>query len=237
MSQGSSAGIVWGIGAALAAVVVGVALTQSKPARAATPTAPQPTPPASPTTTTTLQPGHRYSVTQLAPIPGAPIASVAQAQAMFDMIAPGSVRVVSVTPASGSTPTTLVVDVVKGIPMTVPATMPVTDLGPSPAAQPQPSFTAVVSDPNAVRQYQAILANRFQNEMLAPQLGLTPADYTQTDVDGNPYNPRWQRALAAFQAFINAKPIPAGVLPAGFPDHVRTDGVLDYATALIIANA
>ena len=134
----SGSGVAVGIGVALAAAaVIGVVVAKSKSAQAAAPAAPA-LPTVVPSVTPpnpvsmTLQAGHRYSVAQLAPIPGAPVATAAQSQAMFDVVMPGAIRVVSLTPASGILPTILVMDVVKTVPFTVPSTMPVTDLGASP---------------------------------------------------------------------------------------------------------
>lgn len=239
----SGSGVAVGVGLALAAAaVVGVAAIKSKSAQAATPP-PPPLPSAVPAVTPpnptamTLQAGHRYSVAQLAPIPGAPVGTVNQAQAMFDALMPGVIRVVSV----GGQPTTLVLDVLKSVPFTVPSTMPVTDLGPSPAS-PAPTaqqFTAVITDPNAVRQYQTMLASALA-QPVSPIEGLTAADYGPADVDGDPANARWVRALSVFQTMINpALPaaFAAGKLPAGYPAQLRTDGALDYATAIAMQNA
>jgi hypothetical protein len=44
------------------------------------------------------------------------------------------------------------------------------------------------------------------------------------------------KVLAAFQAYANTSAPFQGV-PAGFPTQLRTDGVLDYATAMILANS
>jgi hypothetical protein len=157
-SSGSGTTVAVGLGLA-AIAIAGVAVVATRAAQAA-PAQPTPTPqvvptlPAMPaipppgvipiipspvptiltpptTSSTTLQPGHRYSVAQLAPLPGMPVLSVAQAQSMFDAIAPGAIRVVSIMQGSGTQPTTLVVDVLQGVPLTIPSTMPVTDLGPS----------------------------------------------------------------------------------------------------------
>lgn len=134
----SGSGVAVGVGVALAAAAaIGVAVAKSKPAQAAPPPPPS-FPPVVPAVappypvSMTLQAGHRYSVAQLAPIPGGTVATVAQAQAMFDAVMPGAIRVVSIAPASGSQPTTFVMDIVRSVPFTVPSTMPVTDLGPSP---------------------------------------------------------------------------------------------------------
>lgn len=232
-----------GIGAAVTALaVIGIAVAKSKPAQAA----PSPAPPIPPVipgvtppnpATVTLQAGHRYSIAQLAPVPGMPVASVAQAQAAFDALAPGAIRVVSITQASGSTPTTLVVDVVSAVPFTLPATMPVTDLGLSPSSS-TPSFTAVITDPNMIRQYQTILANGLTSDpTTAQQLGLSPSDYAVSDIDGDPNNRKWMKVLSAYQYYVNQNlpaAVAAGRLPAGYPSQLRTDGVLDYATGMAI---
>jgi hypothetical protein len=121
-----------------------------------------------------------------------------------------------------------------------------TPIGPSPAPPTPPlppgaAFTTPITDPNMVRQYQTIVANAFATDpTVSATVGLTPADYTSADVDGNPANPRWVRVVAAFQSYANTilpAALAAGKLPAGFPAQLRTDGVLDYATAILIANA
>ena len=234
------------MGAALAAAaVVGVVLAKSKTAQAApsAPVLPSVVPSLTPPSlsTTMLQAGHRYSVAQLAPIPGATVATVDQGQRLFDALAPGALRVVSITPGSGTQPTTLVLDILKTVPFTVPSTMPVTDLGPSPSAPaPTPmSFTATITDPATVRQYQAIVANALALPTAALP-GMTVADYGLPDVDGNPSNPRWVRVLSALQTAVNPllpAAVAAGRTPPGFPSQLRTDGVLDYATAVVIQNA
>ena len=252
----SGSGTAIGVGLALAATVaVGLAVARSKAAQAAPqmpPAPPSPAPPATPVSqggvtppglaSTTLQAGHRYQIQQLAPLPGGgPVATVPQAQAFFDAIFPGAVKIVSITPASGSQPTTILFDVASNLPFTAPTTMPVTDLGKSPPAPPAgTSFTALITDPNAVKQYQTLMADAFTNNPGTPSLlGLAPADFTAADVNGNPNDPRWTRVVSAYQTFMNTQlpsVVASGKAPAGFPSQLRTDGLLDYATAVAINN-
>jgi hypothetical protein len=119
-------------GGAVGAIVAPGSVQAATPAVPSLPTVVPSVTPQNPTSMT-LQAGHRYSVAQLAPVPGAPVATTDQAQAMFDAIMPGALHVVSITPASVAQPTTFVMDVIKTVPFTVPSTMPVTDMGPSPA--------------------------------------------------------------------------------------------------------
>lgn len=92
----------------------------------------QPSPASAVAYTTTMRAGHRYQIQQLAPIPVAPVATVQATQTMFDTIAPGAIRVVSITAASNGNPTTLIIDAVRDFPITLPSTMPITDLGQTP---------------------------------------------------------------------------------------------------------
>jgi hypothetical protein len=127
---GEMTGLV-GVGAVAVLALLGSSRASSAAPAAAPPN--QISPPSSPSsmTTLTLQAGERYQLVQLAPVPGGVIATPQQAQAFFDAILPGAVHIVSITPA-GLGPTTLVFDVLQTLPFTVPSTMPVTDLGPTP---------------------------------------------------------------------------------------------------------
>jgi hypothetical protein len=191
--------------------------------------------------TTQLLAGHRYSVAQLAPVAGLPVATANQAQALFDAVLPGAVKVASI----GGTPTTVTVDVLQSIPLTLPSTMPLTDLGASPATVPAPAvspasqFTAAITDPNVVKQYQAVLANALSSMGAAQELGIAPSLYTPAMVDGNPNNANWTSVLSTMQKYTNPllpAAAAAGVTPPGFPAQLRTDGVLDYATAMAMIN-
>ena len=103
------------------------------------------------------------------------------------------------------------------------------------------NYLAVITDPATVKQYQSIFATALsQGPSNLP--GLTAASYGPSDVDGNPSNPRWMAVLSLFQKDVNAeaaKATPSGFtnVPGGFPAQLRTDGVLDYATAIVIQNA
>ena len=112
----------------------------------------------------------------------------------------------------------------------------------SPPPQPQPSpagaqtnFLALITDPATVRKYQTQIAGALASGDTT-LTGISAADYSPSDVDGDPNNPRWRHVVSAIQAWVN-KNIPAaaaaGKLPAGFP-FLRTDGVLDQATAFAI---
>jgi hypothetical protein len=109
----------------------------------------------------------------------------------------------------------------------------------------QNPLLAPITDKNTVTYYQNGFAQGLlQYPTTSPQdmPGLTAQSYGPTDVDGNPQNARWVAALATFQKDANAEAAagtPPGYqdTPAGFPAQLRTDGVLDYATAIILANA
>jgi hypothetical protein len=94
-----------------------------------------------------------------------------------------------------------------------------------------PNFTAIITDPNMVRQYQTM----FAADVAAAKAPLNQIAYTAAQVNGDPTDQQWMAALAKLQVYANANPWQSA--PAGFPAILRTDGVLDYATALIIANA
>jgi hypothetical protein len=109
---------------------------------------------------------------------------------------------------------------------------------PTPSGQ---AFTATITDPNGVLPYQNEAAGALTDpgSTAAADLGLPPNAYTLSDVDGKWNNPKWMAVVSAFQRFANANlPIAraAGKLPAGFPAQLRTDGVLDYATAIVMQN-
>jgi hypothetical protein len=117
---------------------------------AAPPVAPPPATPVPPVPSVsraTLQAGHRYQILQLAPVPDAPVFTAEQAQALFDAIVPGALRVVSVTPATGAHPTAAIVDAVRDTPMVLPSTMPLTDLGPAPVPPAPPPPAAPTQPP------------------------------------------------------------------------------------------
>jgi hypothetical protein len=113
---------------------------------------------------------------------------------------------------------------------------------PTPPPLPANNLLAVITDPNAVRQYQTVVANAVSNPPDAQVIGVASTDYTSADIDGNPQNPRWTRVLSAFQKYINTRlatmtPQDRASLPAGFPAQLRTDGVLDYATAITLTSS
>ena len=107
-------------------------------------------------------------------------------------------------------------------------------------AAPQ-NLLSPITDAGTVRYYQNGIAQSIaagKGSMIAGpnQPALTTADYAVSDVDGNPANPKWMKVLAAFQTYANTQ-APFTGAPAGFPAQLRTDGVLDYATAIVLANA
>jgi len=108
-------------------------------------------------------------------------------------------------------------------------------------------YTALVTDPNTVKTFQTVVANGIAqgkgNLLVLPGTTVpTTSTYALSDVDGNPQNPKWLALMAQFQAYVNQdtplKPTWPGpnFLP-GFPTALRTDGVLDYATALFLTNS
>jgi hypothetical protein len=106
----------------------------------------------------------------------------------------------------------------------------------APAAAPSgANYLATITDAPTVTQYQTIVANAIASGYYT-QNGLTTASYAVADVDGNPSNPKWMATLAKLQTLANANR-PWTNPPAGFPAALRTDGVLDYATAVVINNA
>jgi hypothetical protein len=96
------------------------------------------------------------------------------------------------------------------------------------------NFLAPITDPAAVKQYQTLLAWALANTANVP--GLTAASYGSNDVDGNPANPKWVAVLSTFQKDANAVAGGFQNVPGGFPAKLRTDGVLDYATSIVIQN-
>jgi hypothetical protein len=123
-----STGIKLLLGGAAAAAVVGIAALASASKPAAAP--PGPTPPAGPSPPPgTLKAGERYLVTQTAAV-AVPV-TVLQAQGLFDAIAPGAIRVVRINQVS-PTIVTMTIDAVKNLPIVLPPTMTLQDLGPSP---------------------------------------------------------------------------------------------------------
>jgi hypothetical protein len=138
-----STGIKVLLGGAAAAAVVGIAALAS----ASKPAAPAPAPPPGPGPSpppATLKAGERYLVTQTAAV-AVPV-SVAVAQALFDQIAPGAIRVASITQVS-PTVVTMVIDASKDLPIVLPPTMTLQDLGPSPALPGSPSPPMVSPPP------------------------------------------------------------------------------------------
>lgn len=114
-----------------------------------------------------------------------------------------------------------------------------------PTLVPSPTgFMAVITDPNEIRQYQTLLASALAAKEPDGIGGVRMADYNAGDVDGRASNPRWISALSGVQRFIDismaqdaATPGYTSTAPAGFPAQLRTDGVLDYATAVLLVNA
>lgn len=102
----------------------------------------------------------------------------------------------------------------------------------SSAATTNDILTALVTDPIVVRQFQTDLASAIAQGRLP--VGLTSNDYNTNDVDGNPNNPRFVRAIAIVQAYLNQH---LTNTPAGFPSSIRTDGVLDNATYQAISHS
>lgn len=108
---------------------------------------------------------------------------------------------------------------------------------PAPAPPPVPvgaGFTTPITDPATVTQYQTVVANGVAD----PTYTGPPVTYAITNVNGNPSDPTWMAALAIIQRYINTDGggIDPTKVPPGFPIPIRTDGVLDYATAIVFAN-
>jgi hypothetical protein len=104
--------------------------------------------------------------------------------------------------------------------------------------QPPQNYLALVTDPATVTQYQSIVADAIAqgkgNFLVGPNVPVPT--YTSADVDGNPANPTWMTIIADFQKYVDSSgPLNTGM--PGFPSSLRTDGVLDYATALALMNA
>ncbi len=101
-------------------------------------------------------------------------------------------------------------------------------------------FTTPITDAATVRQYQSIVATAIASGQFGATYvpPITIADYGAGDVDGNPTNKRWMTVLSVIQRDVNTSllTVPAGKLPAGFPAQLRTDGVLDYATAVALTD-
>lgn len=94
-------------------------------------------------------------------------------------------------------------------------------------------LTTVITDPNTIKQAQTILAQAIQG-------GSWPNGPTTVGfaLDGNAQGLAWMQAVQSFQRFANtAFPASQWVAPPGFPQQLRTDGVLDYATYLAMVNA
>lgn len=92
-----------------------------------------------------------------------------------------------------------------------------------------------ITAPSQVRPFQTLVAEAIQKRP-EEMWGLGPIDYSSSDVDGDPNNPKWRRVLAFWQKKVNnllAEYVPPEA-PSGFPKQLRTDGVLDYATSIAI---
>ena len=101
-------------------------------------------------------------------------------------------------------------------------------------------FAAPITDAATVKQYQSIIADDIAAGAFSGYVPpITLVQYGAGDVDGNPTNARWMSVLSTIQRDINTSlsTMAPGKLPAGFPAQLRTDGVLDYGTAVAIANA
>jgi hypothetical protein len=116
---------------------------------------------------------------------------------------------------------------------------------PLPPPAPTPASTATsnallqpITAASQVQPFQMIIAQALAkrpSEM--GEWGLTPSDYSVSDVDGDPNNPKWKKLLSTLQKTLNAFLVEEGIpsdAPAGFPPQLRTDGVLDYATSVAI---
>lgn len=101
-----------------------------------------------------------------------------------------------------------------------------------------------ITDAGTVRYYQNGVADGL-SRMAQPDAqlpGLSATSYTVSQVDGNWQNPAWMAVLSIIQQDLNAAAAsnnPPGWhnAPAGLPAQLRTDGVLDYVTAIMLANA
>jgi len=124
---------------------------------------------------------------------------------------------------------------------------------PSPASPPPgASITTPITDAPTVRYYQGLLADMLskltQEDIANFPTPLAINMWTAGEVDGNPQNPRWVAALSAIQIGANAEANGPDLanpgkkrgwptdFPADFPAQLRTDGVLDYATAMLLNN-
>jgi hypothetical protein len=107
-----------------------------------------------------------------------------------------------------------------------------------------PLFTTPITDAGTVKQYQTLIATAIATATATGATAIGPwsptaaasQPYPTTSVDGNPANPAFMADLAQFQVWMNAQQPWSYVFPAGFPAALRTDGVLDYATAMAIVN-
>ena len=97
------------------------------------------------------------------------------------------------------------------------------------------SLLQPITAQSQVRPFQILIAQAIQRRP-EEMWGLGPLDYSPSDVDGDPQNPKWRRVLAFWQQKVNellAHYMPPEA-PPGFPLQLRTDGVLDYATSIAI---
>jgi len=112
---------------------------------------------------------------------------------------------------------------------------------PAKAATPGSNLLQPITDKATVTYYQNGVAQSLIQQGNSPLIpGLTSTVYPVTAVDGDPANPAWVAALSIFQKYVNADAAAHGGFqnaPAGFPAQLRTDGVLDYATAIVLANS
>lgn len=104
-----------------------------------------------------------------------------------------------------------------------------------------PSSSTPVTDAATTHYLQRIVAQALEKGPHRLLPGLTSADYNSSDVDSNPENPRWKRVVSTFQTLANkilpsliASEIVADQIPADFPSQLRTDGVVDWATATLL---
>ena len=110
-------------------------------------------------------------------------------------------------------------------------------LKPAPAPVSPAQFLQTITDAPTVTQYQTVFAAGLTAGTYSGS-GLSPMSYTSTDITGNAADSKWVANLAIWQKWMNTLLpgiISAGKAPVGFPAQLRTDGVLDYATALAMS--
>lgn len=100
------------------------------------------------------------------------------------------------------------------------------------------SLLGLVTVPADVMQYQLIVVSAIASGASpVPAWAARPPMYTEAQIDGDVTNPAFIAALAPFQVWANANSASWTAVPIGYPAQLRTDGVLDYATAIALVNS